>query len=85
MKHNSNDNDNYKKIFIFFIMLVLLIIAIPFVFPNSNMFLMENFEYILSGVIIILGALVLFSMLNMDHSNQVKRYKRRSKIITFEG
>lgn len=54
-------------------------------FPNSTVFLMENVEYILSGVIIILGTLVLFSMLNMDHSNQRKGYKHMSKIITFEG
>jgi lipopolysaccharide export LptBFGC system permease protein LptF len=84
INHNSNDTI-YKKIILFFMILVLVMIVIPFIFPNSNVFIIEHFEYILLGIIVILGILVLFSMLNINHSEKTKEYKRVNKIITFEG
>jgi hypothetical protein len=72
--NNSSNNNNYndyendsiiKKIFLFLITAIIVFGISIFALPGSLYFLMENFEYILLGVVIILSSLVLFSMLNL--------------------
>lgn len=65
----------YKKITLFLLMSLLLILILKYGLPGSLDILSNNFEYILLGVIIILTALVILSIMNInfDETNKNKR------------
>lgn len=84
--YNDNENDSIiKKIFLFLVAAIIVFGILIFALPGSLYFLMENFEYILLGVVIILSSLVLFSMLNLNFPNNGNDFVSVRKIVTIEG
>jgi len=84
--NNDNENDNIiKNIFLFLIASIIVFGILIFVLPETLYFLMENFEYILLGVVILLSSLVLFSMLNLNFPNNGNEFVSVRKIVTIEG
>lgn len=84
--YDDNKNDSIiKKIFLFLVAAIIVFGILIFALPGSLYFLMENFEYILLGVVIILSSLVLFSMLNLDFPDNGNDFVSVRKIVTIEG
>lgn len=84
--YDDNKNDSIiKKIFLFLVAAIIVFGILIFALPGSLYFLMENFEYILLGVVIILSSLVLFSMINLDFPDNGNDFVSVRKIVTIEG
>lgn len=89
MTDNNNykhQNDNViKKIFLFLVAVLTIVGIFIFAFPGATTFFIDNFEYILLGVVIILGSLVLMSMVNLKYPETDKGYREINKIVTLEA
>lgn len=84
--YDDNKNDSIiKNIFLFLVAAIIVFGILIFALPGSLYFLMENFEYILLGVVIILSSLVLFSMINLDFPDNGNDFVSVRKIVTIEG
>ena len=88
MPNNNDDinNDNlFKKVFLFLVAVIVVIGILVFAFPDAIYFLKGNFEFVLIGVVIILGSLVMISMLDLKFPENGNGYVSVKKIVTIEG
>jgi hypothetical protein len=76
--------DGYLKKILFFIAVAIFIILF-FYLNLIDVFFMENVEFIILGVVSIIGSLVLFSMLGLKFPDNGNNYVNVRKIVTIEG
>lgn len=79
------DDGYLKKLFLFLIAVAVLVGLLFFTFNSAGGFFMENVEFIILGVVIIIGSLVLFSMLGLNFPENGNNYVNVRKIVTIEG
>lgn len=83
--YNSKKDSVAKKLFLFIVATIVIMGILIFALPDSITFLKYNFEFIILGIVIIIGSLVIFSMLNLKFPENENNFVSVRKIVTIEG